>query len=121
MDYRVISADDHIDLRWLPRDLWTQRLPVALRERAPSVVETEKGMHWQCEGTFWGAWAPYGTGLSQWALDRAGDILKDGELRTTTPGLRLTDMDRDGVDASVIYGPTDPLKIADPELRRASY
>jgi hypothetical protein len=24
---RFISADDHIDLRWLPQDLWTQRLP----------------------------------------------------------------------------------------------
>ncbi len=23
MDYRVISADDHIDLRWMPQDLWT--------------------------------------------------------------------------------------------------
>jgi predicted TIM-barrel fold metal-dependent hydrolase len=121
MEYKVISADDHIDLRWLPPDLWKERLPAHLRDRAPSVVETEKGPNWQCEGTLWGLWAPYGLGLSQWALDRAGDILKDGELRTTTPDLRLTDMDRDGVDASVLYGPTDPLKIADPELRRASY
>ena len=30
-------------------------------------------------------------------------------------------MDRDGVDASVMYGPTDPLAIADPELRRRCY
>ena len=26
MEYRFISADDHIDLRWLPKDLWTERL-----------------------------------------------------------------------------------------------
>jgi predicted TIM-barrel fold metal-dependent hydrolase len=121
MQYKVISADDHIDLRWLPADLWKERLPVALRDRAPSVVDTEKGPNWQCEGTMWGLWAPYGSGLSQWALDRAGNVLKEGELRTTTPELRLTDMGRDGVDASVLYGPTDPLKIADPELRRACY
>ena len=40
---RFISADDHIDLRWLPKDLWTERLPRDLRERGPRVVETEKG------------------------------------------------------------------------------
>ncbi len=22
MNYRIISADDHIDMQWLPRDLW---------------------------------------------------------------------------------------------------
>jgi len=121
MKYGVISADDHIDLRWLPQSLWKERLPAHLRERAPSVIQTEKGPNWQCEGILWGKWAPYGLGLGQWALDRAGDILKEGELRTTTPELRLADMDRDGIDASVLYGPTDPLKIADPELRRACY
>ena len=31
--YRFISADDHIDLRWLPKDLWTERLPGKLRQR----------------------------------------------------------------------------------------
>ena len=121
MERRVVSADDHIDLRWLPRDLWKERLPVALRNRAPEVVQTDNGQHWQCDGVFWGAWAPYGSGQSQWALDRAGDVLREGELRTTTPELRLADMDRDGVFASIMYGPTDPLKIEDPELRKASY
>jgi len=35
--------------------------------------------------------------------------------------MRLADMDRDGVDASVMYGPTDPFVIADGELRRHVY
>jgi len=35
----MISADDHIDLGYLPRDLWTERLPRALRERAPHVED----------------------------------------------------------------------------------
>jgi predicted TIM-barrel fold metal-dependent hydrolase len=30
-------------------------------------------------------------------------------------------MDRDGVDASILYGPTDPFKVEDPELRRHVY
>jgi predicted TIM-barrel fold metal-dependent hydrolase len=118
---RVISADDHIDLRWLPPDLWKARLPRHLRERGPQVVDTDSGPHWQCDGVLWGAWAPYGTGQNQWALERVPGIGKEGELRPTTPELRLADMDRDGVYASVMYGPTDPLKVDDPELRHHSY
>jgi len=121
MEYRVISADDHIDLRWLPPDLWSARLPAHLRERGPRVVDTDSGPHWQCDGVMWGQWAPYGSGQNQWALERVPGIGSEGELRPTTPTSRLEDMDRDGVDASVMYGPTDPLKIADPELRKYSY
>ena len=47
---RFISADDHIDLRWLPKDLWIERLPPGLRERGPRVVETDKGECWTWEG-----------------------------------------------------------------------
>jgi len=43
MTNKVISADDHIDLRCLPKDLWTERLPSKLRERGPHVEITEKG------------------------------------------------------------------------------
>ena len=47
---RFISADDHIDLRWLPKDLWSERLPSSLRDRGPRVVQTEKGECWSWEG-----------------------------------------------------------------------
>ena len=43
MDYKMISADDHLDLQYLPPDLWTQRLPKALRHRAPHVEECDGG------------------------------------------------------------------------------
>ena len=123
MDYEVISADDHIDLRWMPRDLWETRLPEHLRERGPRVQDTENGASWVCDGNVWGAWGFYtaaqGSG-AKWALE-VGGVLREGELRPTTPELRLADMDRDGVDASVMYGPTDPFVIDDPELRRAVY
>ena len=39
MEYRMISADDHIDLGYLPRDLWTTRLSGSLKERAPHVED----------------------------------------------------------------------------------
>jgi hypothetical protein len=55
-----------------------------------------------------------------WAIERGG-VMREGELRPTTAELRLSDMDRDGADASIMYGPTDPMAIADPELRRRCY
>ena len=121
--HRFISADDHIDLRWLPKDLWTERLPARLRERGPRVVETEKGAFWTWEGQTFSPHGYYtaaqGSG-AMWAIERAG-VMREGELRPTTADLRLSDMDRDGSDASVMYGPTDPMAITDPELRRCCY
>jgi len=43
MEYRTVSADDHIDLQWLPKDLWQKRVPAEWRERAPKVVDTPEG------------------------------------------------------------------------------
>ncbi|MGE5217518.1 MAG: amidohydrolase family protein [Chloroflexota bacterium] len=121
--YRFFSADDHIDLRWLPKDLWTARLPANLRERGPQVVENEKGSFWTWEGRTFSPHGYYtaaqGSG-AMWAIERGG-VMREGELRPTTADLRLIDMDRDGAEVSVMYGPTDPMPIEDPELRRACY
>jgi len=121
--HRFISADDHIDLRWLPKDLWTERLPARLRERAPRVVDKEKGAFWTWEGQTFSPHGYYtaaqGSG-AMWAIERGG-VMREGELRPTTAEMRLADMDRDGADASVMYGPTDPMAISDPELRRYCY
>lgn len=53
MDYRIISADDHIDMQWLPRDLWQERVPAQWRGRAPRVVETADGPCWVCGDDRW--------------------------------------------------------------------
>ena len=55
-----------------------------------------------------------------WAIERGG-VMRPGELRPTTAALRLSDMDRDGAEVSIMYGPTDPMVITDPELRRLCY
>jgi predicted TIM-barrel fold metal-dependent hydrolase len=121
--HRFISADDHIDLRWLPKDLWTSRLPAHLRERGPRVVESDKGSFWTWEGKTFSPHGYYtaaqGSG-AMWAIERGG-VMREGELRPTTAELRLSDMDRDGADVSVMYGPTDPMPIENPELRRCCY
>ena len=53
MEYRIISADDHIDMQWLPRDLWRNRVPQSWRDRAPKVVETADGPYWMCGEDRW--------------------------------------------------------------------
>jgi predicted TIM-barrel fold metal-dependent hydrolase len=121
--HRFISADDHIDLRWLPKDLWSERLPARLRERGPRVVDTEKGAYWSWEDRLFSPHGYYtaaqGSG-AVWAIERGG-VMREGELRPTSAALRLIDMDRDGADASIMYGPTDPMEFTDAELRRSCY
>jgi predicted TIM-barrel fold metal-dependent hydrolase len=125
MNYRVISADDHIDLPWLPKDLWRERVPAAWRERAPRVVETPDGPYWVCGDERWDPWggrpgAAGAMGGRRLALERGG-VLEHGVLRPTSTALRLSDMDRDGIDATVMYGPIVPLLIKDPALRQVCY
>src|SRR5438094_3773550 len=54
VEYTMISADDHIDLGYLPKNLWTDRLPNSLKDRAPHVEDRgEKGEYWVCDGETW--------------------------------------------------------------------
>jgi len=107
MNYRIISADDHIDMQWLPRDLWQKRVPAAWRERAPRVVETDAGPYWVCGEERWDPWGGRrgvagSMGGRRLALEKGG-VLEPGVLRPTTTALRLADMDRDGIDIEVIF------------------
>jgi predicted TIM-barrel fold metal-dependent hydrolase len=118
ISWRLFSCDDHLDMWNLPRDLWEGRLPARLRERGPHVVEQGGATWWTCDGSIMG---PQGTTMMKdySAITRAG--IEDDGTRASTPALRLADMDRDGVFASVIYGPNlFGLPIADPELRAAA-
>jgi len=116
VEYTMISADDHIDLGYLPKNLWTDRLPNSLKDRAPHVEDRgEKGEYWVCDGE---TWADYRgerwfarPNRNKLALDRGGV----GEPhRPTTPEKRLADMDRDGVEASLMFPPITPCKWARP-------
>src|SRR5687767_3135646 len=104
MDYEMISVDDHIDLEYVPRDVWTTRLPAWLRDRGPQVVEQSDGTSaWMCDGVSLGRWAGGRRGTEkrsyQTALERAG-LDEEGVLRPTEPELRLTDMKHDGIEAT---------------------
>lgn len=113
--HALYSCDDHLDLWTLPLDLWEARFPAGLRERAPRVVTQGEHEWWMCDGTILGP-----SGLKMLgdynATVRAG--IEDDGFRASTPSLRMQDMDRDGIVASVIYGPSlFGLPIADPELK----
>ena len=120
----MISADDHLDLGFLPRDLWTDRLPKRFQERAPQVVERDGGDFWVCDDQVWGDWRGGAWWTRQrdrnivYALNRGG-VAEDNVLRPSTPRLRLADMDEDGVEASVLFGPILPMNLADSELKNA--
>jgi predicted TIM-barrel fold metal-dependent hydrolase len=107
-DQIVISADDHLDIHAMPPDVWSSRLPNAWRERGPRVEETEDGPWWICEGRR----------VSPSGRKEKGYIsANDHGFRPGQPRTRLEDMDRDGVRATVVYGPTcTQLRIADDAL-----
>ena len=49
-----VSADDHIDLCYLPPDMWQQRVARRFRDDAPKVATTPRGLYWVREGKAWG-------------------------------------------------------------------
>ena len=46
MQYKRISADCHLDMIWLPPDLFTSQAPKHLKERMPFVTEGANGKEW---------------------------------------------------------------------------
>jgi uncharacterized protein len=128
MANELISCDDHMDLGQLPADLWTARLPPALRDRAPHIEERDGQAVWVCDGKVWGSWV--GKPLSPEQLARPkpiyhafdrGGIRDQSARRPAIPELRLADMDRDGVATQVIFGPIFQISTGDPVLRAACY
>jgi uncharacterized protein len=124
----MISCDDHMDLGQLPADLWATRLPAALRDRAPHIEERDGQAVWICEGKVWGSWG--GKRLSNEQLSKPkpiynafdrGGIIDQSARRPANAELRLEDMDRDGVQTQVIFGPIFQISTEDPVLREACY
>jgi predicted TIM-barrel fold metal-dependent hydrolase len=115
----LISADNHLNTQWLPRDLWQSRLPADLRERGPRVVETDEGSFWHWEGARRRRSAD-GSSHEKVALDEyAGFPLEPGVLPPSQPQVMLTHLDRAGVESAVFYGDTRKWAVRDPVLRIA--
>ena len=128
MPNQFISCDDHLDLGYLPADLWTTRLPTALRDRAPVIADRGGQAVWICDGRVWGNWSGKPRDAAALAapkplynaFDRGG-LTDLSERRPANAALRLQDMDRDGVQTHVIFGPIFSITTEDPVLRDACY
>ena len=116
MNYTRISADCHIDLPMLAPDLFTSNAQAALKERMPYVTDGPDGPYWTCKngGSFGllNGVGPSGQKLVPGQNHRV-DVMaatgfyedgKNGHRHPTNPVLRAKDMDRDGVQAEVIFG-----------------
>jgi len=116
MKYDVISADCHVDLIWLPPDLFTANAPAALKERMPYVTDGPRGKEWVTKnGASFGLMNGMGSAGRKYEpgkihrSDRMAStgLYADGDKgirRLTDPDPRLKEQDRDGVQAEVLYG-----------------
>jgi len=116
MPYTRISADCHIDLPWLPPDLFTANASSAMRDRMPYVADGPDGPHWTSKnGRSFGlvnSVGPAGqkfTPGTNYRVDKMAStgLYDDGQRgirRVSDPALRIGDQDRDGVQAEVIFG-----------------
>jgi len=119
----LVSADSHVNE---PRELWLERLPARLRDRAPRVESFPKGDAWVLEDS------PHPVpfrrnacaGKSVWAGE-GGPWMRWEEVPASSsdPAARLREQDLDGVVAEVLF-PTPNLQAhmvsrRDPELNLA--
>jgi predicted TIM-barrel fold metal-dependent hydrolase len=141
--YPVISGDSHMDIIWLPEDLFVSEAPAKLKDRMPKVVEGQEGRRWVADGVTLGLVAStgltgtfsdaYTPGLSH-SLDRMEEMgffsdAQQGRYRAASSELRIADQDADGIQAEVIYGilgvasgfSYDEGGISDPEILTTVY
>ena len=116
MEHPLISGDNHIDLTYCPQDLWSSQAPAKWKLVVPRVEDLDDGQHWFVEGQDKGMWNGVGPGFLKYQPGVFGHIdemkeagftwnsQKGSKPRPTTPELRLADLDRDGLEAEVIYG-----------------
>src|SRR6516164_8769357 len=116
MQYRRISADCHLDMPWMPPDLFVSEAPRELKDRMPYVEDGPQGPQWVARnGANFGLLYGVGPGGAKHVPGQnvRVDIMaerglyedaKKGKIRCSDPHLRLKDMEADGVDAEVIYG-----------------
>ena len=116
MRYNRISADCHIDLPWLPADLFTSNASAATKDRMPYVADSPDGLRWTSKkGASLGLVGGIGSTGSKYvpgqnyrvdvmASTGLYDDAKQGIRRPADPDRRVADMERDGVDAEVMFG-----------------
>ena len=116
MEYRKFSADCHLDMPWMPPELFVSEAPNDMKDRMPFVEDGPDGPQWVTKkGANFGLLNGVGPGGAKLVpgQNKRVDIMattgmfddgKKGIQRPSDPHLRLKEMEMDGVDAEVIYG-----------------
>ena len=116
MQYKRISADCHLDLPWLPPELFVSEAKRELKDRMPYVEDGPDGPYWITKagvnmglvggiGSVGGKFVP-GQNYRVDVMASTG-LYEDGKKGVRRPGdpdQRIKDMDRDAVDAEIIFG-----------------
>ena len=115
LDYKIVSGDSHVDMSWLPGDLFVRNNSQPhLQDMMPRIIDTDEGLIWKAEhdnilGVAQSAgfeFIPPQRGRRK-RTDKMLDAgFYDGPARPVDPELRLMDMQTDGVDAEILYGIT---------------
>ena len=102
--YFVVSADCHV---LEPADLWERRIAAKFRHRLPRIEIDSKGRKvLSVEGQ-------RSTRIRDFALE--GDDLERAQAGRPDPETRMQDLDRDGIDAEVVYPNRGLLMWASPD------
>src|SRR5260221_347803 len=92
MKYDVISADCHVDLIWLPPDLFTANAPAAVKDRMPYVTDGPRGKEWVTKsGASFGLMNGMGSAGRQYvpgAIQRSDRIASTGLYEDGQKGIR---------------------------------
>jgi predicted TIM-barrel fold metal-dependent hydrolase len=116
MAMQLISADNHIDMTYCPPDLWSEAAPAKWRGLVPWTEERDDGLHWIVDGNDQGMWNGVGPGFMKYEkgsfshIDEMADLgfewdyRRGAVARPTTPEWRVKDLDKDGVQAEIVYG-----------------
>ena len=115
MKYNLISADTHMDLVYMPGDVFVENSPTEIKDMMPRVEDTDEGPYWILEGkkVVPSGYGGLNSGEYQEGeakhLDRMAEVgffdsMKQGIYHPSDPDLRVGDLDIDGVDAEIMYG-----------------
>ncbi|NRA01994.1 MAG: amidohydrolase family protein [Myxococcales bacterium] len=108
IDYPIIDSDAHVNE---PPNLWQDRVPAKWKERAPRVLETERGDIWSFDGgrEKWPMGLTATAGQSFFQFSAVGGRYSEMRPGSFETAARLRDLDADGIFAQVLY-PSVTLK-----------
>ena len=114
MGYKVISADGHVDLEYLPSDLFTSNTRSEWRDMMPRRIELDDGYEWRAGDLLLSSFSKVQRRATPENIERTDrmattsffDDADAGNPHPSSIELRLKDLELDGVDAEIIYGLT---------------